>query len=103
MSRWRLPDWLVAMTTRFLLGEIYPDIVAIALSFTEDNILTIRYYVDREPNDEDYESMSELDTNIEASLPLGFLKAVNLECIRAKGRANTLDPLDGFVYLKYLP
>ena len=49
---------------RALLGMIYPSIRAISVGFEQLDKLKVIYYLDREPVDEDYESISELTTEI---------------------------------------
>lgn len=45
---------------RALLGVIYPAIRAIAYEFHKLEKLKIIFYLDREPNDDDYESISDV-------------------------------------------
>ena len=51
-----LPEWLILWTWQALIGEVYPSIRAIALQYSETNCLLIRYYLDREPTEDDYEN-----------------------------------------------
>lgn len=64
-----IPEWLIICVWRALLGEIYPNIRAIALKYSESSHnLLIRYYLDREPNEDDYESISSVETEIFAAV-----------------------------------
>ena len=61
-----IPDWLILCVWRALIGEIYPAIRAVAISISEKNSLVIRYYLEREPVDFDYESLEVVATNVTA-------------------------------------
>ncbi|MHA6848862.1 colicin [Ralstonia syzygii] len=101
MSVRHLPEWLVLSVWRALLGEIYPAIRAIAISFSSSRELTIRYYLDREPTQYDLESIDVLLTNILAGAPEGQrIEAAFDECIRSESRLKDLDVLDGLVYAR---
>lgn len=43
-----------------LLGMIYSSIWAIAVGFDDKKKITVRYYLDRDPKEEDYENLSEV-------------------------------------------
>jgi len=95
----QLPDWLVACFRIALLGEIYPDIRAIAVGYNENGSVLIRYYLDREPTEFDLESLEVVATNLDA---MGGKKQaisrIDIECICAEGSKRELDPLSGFIY-----
>jgi len=93
-----IPDWLLLCIWRALIGEIYSSIRAVAISFSENNILVVRYYLDREPLDFDCESMEVVATNISSLVGLNKISRVELECEYADKPIGELDCLDGFVY-----
>jgi hypothetical protein len=96
-----LSDWLILWTWKALLGEIYPEIRAIALRFSKSRELTIRYYLDRNPKDDDYESISNVATNILANTSSNNeITAIKEEAIYIQGRIRDLDILDGLIYAR---
>ncbi len=97
----RLPDWLRLWIQHALLGEIYPAIRAIAVEFSKDSILTMRWYLDRAPQDEDKENMDLVMTTIESNTSCSDqIKKVNLECVFSNAARRDLDILDGLVYAR---
>ncbi len=95
----QLPDWLVACFRIALLGEIYPDIRAVAVGYDENGLVLIRYYLDREPTEYDLESLEVVVTNLDAMG--GKKQAINridIECVCAEGSKRELESLSGFVY-----
>jgi len=97
-----IPDWLIVTLCRALLGEIYPSIRCIAIKYTEEKILFIRYYLDRAPTDMDYESMEVLatDISVETGLDLNLIKGIEIDCQFSSSPIGKIDPLDGFVYAR---
>lgn len=95
-----IPDWLLLCVWRALLGEIYSSIRGIAISFSENNILIMRYYLDREPLDFDHESMEVVATNISSLVGLEKIACIELECEHASESIGKLNCLDGFVYCR---
>jgi hypothetical protein len=95
-----VPDWLILLVWRALLGEIYSSIRGIAISYSENNTLIIRYYLDREPLDFDHESMEVVATNISSLVGLEKISRIELECEYAWGPIGKLNCLDGFVYCR---
>lgn len=93
-----LPDWLVLCVWRALIGEIYPAIRAITLSLTDDRVLSICYYLDRQPVDFDWESLEVVATNISASIGQEKILRVDLECKFESGPIGRLECFGGFVY-----
>ena len=83
-----------------LLGEIYSHIIAIAIKY-DDQSLLIRYYLDRNPIDFDYESIEVVATNLDATSKNLFTK-LDVECVFYSGQLNMMDSLDGFFYVKRL-
>ena len=95
-----LPDWLVLTIWRALLGEIYPSIRAIAVTFDEGNHLLIRYYLNRAPIDFDYESLEIVATNISASAGTSMIAHIEIECQFSTHPVGVLDALDGFIFVR---
>jgi len=60
----KLPHWLHRCLCAALIGEIYPEIRVIAVRFSEDNELLVRYYLDREPTEDDYDSVNLLISEV---------------------------------------
>ena len=101
MSAKRIPNWLIIWVWNSLLGEIYPAIRAIAVSFSDKKELIIRYYLNREPSECDFENIEVVITNILANTSSASeITKVQAECLFSKEPLNKLDPLDGFVYAK---
>lgn len=97
----KLPDWLILWTWQSLIGEIYPEIRAIALRYTEDKNLLIRFYLEREPVDEDSECIESIITNILAHTSSNEeILNVKDESIFSNEKIGDLDPLDGFIYAR---
>lgn len=94
-----LPDWLVACLRIALLGEIYANIRAIAIGYNESGEVLIRYYLDRQPTDFDWESAEIVATNFDA---LGGkekdIKKIDVECVYTLASKRNLDPLSGFIF-----
>ena len=61
----QLPDWLVACFRIALLGEIYPNIRAIAVGYHDSGFVLIRYYLHHQPTDFDLESLEVVATNLD--------------------------------------
>ena len=93
-----LPDWLIVTLCRALLGEIYPSIRCIAIKYTEEKVLFIRYYLDRTPTDMDYESIEIVSTNISSEIGLDLIKEIEIDCQSSSSPIRKIDPLDGFIY-----
>lgn len=96
----QLPDWLILSVWRSLLGEIYPSIRAIAIELSEQRALRIFYYLDREPEEEDYESIEVLATNISAAVGADQISSIDVACEYSQLRFKDLERYDGFVYCR---
>ena len=96
-----LPSWLRAWIQDALIGEIYPSIRAIAAQFTEEKSLTLRYYLDRDPRDGDFESLSMVMgvilSNTSSSNEIG---EVHEECFHSHEILSSIDVLDCLVYAR---
>ncbi|UOY08650.1 hypothetical protein L0P88_08865 [Muricauda sp. SCSIO 64092] len=84
-----------------LLGEIYPEIRAIAYAYhSEEKKFLIRYYLNREPTEDDYESVSEVMAEFISNFKHSEFDILKEECRFSNLPKSKLDPLDGFVYSK---
>lgn len=100
-NKTKLPEWLILWIWRSLLGEIYPNVRAIAVSFTSTRELTLRYYLDRSPTDFDFESIGSVMANILASTSSeGDIAEAKEECECSTKPLGELDVLDGLVYAR---
>lgn len=96
-----LPNWLRSNFSRVLLGEIYPEIRAIAVKYdSKDKLLLTRCYLDRAPLEEDFEAMEIANTEIFAAVGTGLIVNSEVECFFSNKPFKMLDPLDGFVYAR---
>lgn len=85
-------------TYRALHGAIYPAVRAVAVSFKDQKNLTLRYYLDREPTEDDYEVVRVATTEIVADIP--EFENVQEECIYSTEPIGKLDFLDSCVYIR---
>ncbi len=95
-----LPDWLVAYFRIALLGEIYPQVRGVAVSYNESKELLIRYYLDRVPTYFDEESIEVVATNLDAVVPKGKIVKMHLECIFSVELQRDFDVLSGLIYAR---
>ena len=95
-----LPDWLILCVWRAIIGEVYPAIRAIALSLGENRVLLIRYYVDRNPTEFDWESLEVVATNISASIEQDKIEHIDLDCKFSLDPIGKMECLDGFIYCR---
>jgi hypothetical protein len=100
MSNISIPNEILLSFQRSLLGEVYPQIRAIAVSFEENSKLLIRYYLDREPTDYDIESIEVLADNVLSDLEPNVVSSIQQECIYSNALIKNLDPLLRFVYVR---
>lgn len=96
-----LPDWLRLWFQSALISEVYPQIRAIAVAYSDTNELTVRYYLDRSPSDFDYESLSMVVSAVLSNTSSGSeIVAVAEECIYSDQRMSDIDRLDGLVFAR---
>lgn len=86
------------MMWRALIGEVYPNVRAVAIALSDSGNLLIRYYLDREPTDFDWESLEVVATNLSAQVGLDKIAHVELECQFSDQPLGKLDFMDGMVY-----
>ena len=97
MNKTEIRTTLLWSAPKALLGMIYPEIRAIAVGFDGLKKLKMIYYLDREPTEEDYESISEVTTEICADIEFLGVEEV---CIYTKEPFSKLDYLDFWVYMR---
>lgn len=96
----KLPEWLVLWVWQALIGEIYPEIRAIALRYDAGKNLLIRFYFDREPTEDDLECIECVITNFCAHTSSSH-EIKNIEGGHfSEERMADLDVLDGLVYAR---
>jgi hypothetical protein len=84
-----------------LLGEVYPNIRAIAASFSENKELLVRYYLDRAPVEFDYESLGDVMGNVLSNTSSNEeIRSVKEECVYSTLPIGELDALDGIVFAR---
>ena len=88
---------LLLSAQRALLGMIYPSVRAIAIGHEDMNLLKIIYYLDREPNELDYENINEVSAEICADI--SFVD-VEEKCIYTISHLKDLDNLSAWVYIR---
>lgn len=82
---------------RALWGMIYPEIRAIAVGYEGTKKLKVIYYMDREPNEDDYENISEVTTEICADIDFQEVEEL---CIYTDEPFSKLDNLVSWVYMR---
>ncbi|MGE6355544.1 hypothetical protein ACQKCJ_16870 [Flavobacterium sp. NPDC079362] len=78
-----------------LLGMIHSEIRAIAVGFESRQKLIVVYYLDREPNEDDYENISDVTAEVLGDIDFS---EVEEKCIFSKDALLKLDNLDSWVY-----
>lgn len=97
MTQNTLRNKVLISAQRALWGMVYPSIRAIAVGFDGLDELTMIYYLDREPLEQDYESISIVTGNICADIEF---ESVNEKCIYTMENFNKLDYLTSWVYVR---
>ncbi len=82
---------------RVLLGMIYPSRRSIAVGFEGLKKMKIIYYLDREPNEDDYENISEVTTEVCADLSFSEVEEL---CVFTNKPFSELDKLVTWVYMR---
>ncbi len=93
-----IPDWLRVCFQRALLGSVYPSIRKIAASLSDEKELFVKYYLDREPNEDDYENIEVLLTELSSFSTRDQIKTARSECVYSTEPLGKLDSLQGTVY-----
>ena len=96
-----LPDWLFLWYAKALVGDIFPSVRAIALGFDHKRKLTVRYLLDREPEDDDYERIETTLTDVLANTSSNDeIPEVAVEAMHHIGAIGSDDILDGLVFCR---
>ncbi|CAG5070181.1 hypothetical protein DYBT9623_02921 [Dyadobacter sp. CECT 9623] len=82
---------------RALLGEIYPAVRGVAVGYDANVKLKIIYYLDRDPEEEDYENISDVAGEVLADINFS---EVEEQCIYSKESFSNLDCLEAWVYIR---
>lgn len=95
------PDWLRLWFQSALISEIYSEIRAVAVGLSDDGELTVRYYLDREPTDFDYENVESVVSEILSNTSSdNEIKSVVEECHFSNKGMSDIDRLGGFVFAR---
>lgn len=82
---------------RALLGAIYPAIRVISVNFQGLDKITINCFLDREPNNDDYENISIVTGEVCADIPF---KSAEEKCICFTDNLNSLSSIGIWVYMR---
>lgn len=97
-----IPGWLQQEICRCLLGEVYPAIRAVAVGL-DDDVLMLRYYLERQPTVGDNESIEIVALNIDSSNSIKSTLGVSrfdVECVYSDAPIGKLDWLGGWAYAR---
>ncbi|MCP3660100.1 MAG: colicin [Bacteroidetes bacterium] len=84
-----------------LLGEVYPALRMVVFKFDKENkLFLLRYYLDREPREADYENISIVSAEATSLFEITIFEILKEECIYSDKPHGKLDPLDGVVYAR---
>jgi hypothetical protein len=89
-------DLLISIQ-RALWGMIYPSIRSIAVGFEGLKKLTIIFYLDREPNEDDYENLSDVAGEVCADINFTEVEEI---CVFTNEPFSNLDNLMTWVYMR---
>ncbi|WP_261510115.1 hypothetical protein [Chryseobacterium paludis] len=82
---------------RALWGMIYSSIRAIAIGFENTEKLTVIYYLDKEPEEEDYENIAEVTSEVCSDINFSTVEEL---CIYTNEPFSKLDNLVSWVYMR---
>ena len=94
-------ETIIASARRALWGQIYPAIRQIAVRYDpKEKLILLRYYLDRPPKEDDYESVRMVMGELVASFDMSNFQTEREVCIYSTAPPNKLDPLDGILYAR---
>lgn len=82
---------------RALLGMIYPSIRAITIGFESEKVLKVICYLDRKPNEEDFENLSEVTSEVCSDFQF---EKVDEKCIESNEPISKLYTLSDWVFIR---
>jgi hypothetical protein len=94
----RPPDEVIVWALTSLIGEIGPNMRMIALGYEPQNV-TFRFYMSREPNEDDKEAAEIVCVNFESGHPTR-LNSLNVEFVVTDEPFGKLDPLDFVLFCR---
>mgnify|MGYP001799997501 CR=1 FL=1 len=93
----KFKDRLLLSTQKALLGMIYPDIRAVSVGHEGIEKLKIIIYLDREPDEDDFEVVSDVAGEICSDIPFRNVEEV---CEFSAEPIPSLDKLASWVYMR---
>lgn len=82
-----------------ILGEVYPEIRAIVYAYNSSKkSFLLRYYLNRQPTEDDYESISEVVTEFISQFSYLEFEEIKEECQYSDLPKSKLELLDGLIY-----
>jgi len=88
---------LLISAQRALLGMIYPSIRAIGVASEGVEKLKIICYLDKQPDEDDYENLGEIAGYIMGDIDFESVEEI---CQYTSLPLSKLDPLDTFIYMR---
>lgn len=84
-----------------LIGEIYPAIRVVVYKYIPKNKhFVLRYYLDREPTEEDNENVEIVMTEFISNFKYSDFDKIKEECCYSDELISQLDIMDGIVYCR---
>ncbi|MBX2823978.1 MAG: colicin [Gammaproteobacteria bacterium] len=96
----KLPDWFRASSQVAMLGEISPHVRMVVASLSEQGASVLRFYLDREPTDDDKEQAAIVGVNLSSTVSRERLSSLREECVVGTGPLGKLDTLDGVLFVR---
>lgn len=92
---------LMLSMQRALLGAIYPSIRMITIGYDKElKNFTIRYYLDREPNEDDRDKISCVMAEVIGDYKFDTFNNIFEECIYSNDSLSKLEVLNVIVYAR---
>ena len=82
---------------RALLGMVYPSIRGVAVGCEGSKRLKVIYYLDRDPNEDDYENISDVVGEVCSDIDFSEVEEI---CFFSKEPISKLDNLNSWAYLR---
>lgn len=82
-----------------LFDEVYPEIRMIVFQFDrKKKIFRLRYYLSREPNNDDYDNLGRVMTIFISNFKFSEFDSLKEECIYSLEPISKLETFDGIIY-----